>query len=118
MGKTSKAVTVVLISLLLLLFFVSIYVTVEETMPGNAIVVVTEEDRYYHSIHFDHICLEGKRARTMTLAEARSAGFKPHLHDEDLGYFRGNQRFLFHDLLARLGIQVNSRWDRNGNWLW
>lgn len=118
MGKTSKAVTVILISLLLLLFFVSIYVSVEETMPGNSIVVVTEEDKRYHSIHFDHICLEGKHAKTMTLDEARAAGLKPHAHDEDLGYFRGNRRFLFHDLLARFGIQVNSRWDKNGNWLW
>jgi hypothetical protein len=118
MGKTSKAITVFLITLLLLFFFVSIYVTVEEEMPANAVVVVTEEDGLYHSIHFDQLCLEGKRAKTMTLAEARSAGLKPHTHDEDLGYFRGYRRFLFHDLLARLGIQVNSRWDRNGNWLW
>lgn len=118
MGKTFKAVTVVFITLLVLLFFYSIYVSVEETMPGNTVVVVTEEDKLYHSIHFDHICLEGKRAKTLTLAEARSAGFSPHPHDEDLGYFRGNRRYLFHDLLAGLGIQANSRWDKNGNWLW
>jgi hypothetical protein len=118
MGKASKVMVVISISLMVLFLFASVYVSVDETMPGNAIVVVTEEDGLYHSIHFDHICLEGKTARTMTLSEARSRGLQPHAHDEDLGYFRGNRRFLFHDLLARLGIQVNSRWDKNGNWLW
>lgn len=118
MGKTSKTVTVIVISLCLLVFFFSIYITVDETMPDNAIVVITEEDHLYHSIHFDHVCLEGKTARTMTLSEAGLSGFKPHAHDEDLGYFRGNRRFLFHDFLARFGIHANSRWDKNGNWLW
>lgn len=118
MGKTSKTITVILITFLLVLFFFSIYITVDEGMPGNLIVIVTEEDNLFHSIHFDHICLEGKTARTLTLAEARARGFQPHAHDEDLGYFQGNRRFLFHDLLARAGIQVNSRWDKNGNWLW
>jgi hypothetical protein len=118
MGKTSKTIVVVMITLLVLFFFLSVYISVEETMPGNAIVVITEEDHLYHSIHFDHICLEGKSAKTMTLSEARARGLQPHAHDEDLGYFRGNRRFLFHDLLAAIGIQVNSRWDKNGNWLW
>jgi hypothetical protein len=96
----------------------SIYITVEEKIPDNAIVVVTLEDKKYHSIHFDYICLENKTAKTMTLAEAKANGFKPHQHCEDLGYFRGNRRFLFHHLLSKIGITVNSRWDGNGNWLW
>jgi hypothetical protein len=25
---------------------------------------------------------------------------------------------LFHHFLSKLGFPVNSRWDRNGNWLW
>lgn len=118
MGKTSKTIVVLLISLLVLFLFLSVYISVDETIPGNAIVVVTQEDGLYHSIHFDYICLEGKSAKTMTLDEAKAKGFTPHAHDEDLGYFCGNRRFLFHDLLAETGIQVNSRWDRNGNWLW
>ncbi|PKN63858.1 MAG: hypothetical protein CVU57_16935 [Deltaproteobacteria bacterium HGW-Deltaproteobacteria-15] len=118
MGKTSKTITVILITLLLVFFFFSIYVTVDESMPGNATVIVTEEDKLFHSIHFDHICLEGKTAKTMPLLEARERGYQAHAHDEELGYFRGNRRFLFHDFLARAGIQVNSRWDENGNWLW
>ena len=87
-------------------------------MPGNAIVVVTLEDKLYHSIHFDHICVDGKTAQTMTFSEAISVGYRPHTHDIDLGYFRGNRRFLFHHMISRLGIDVNSRWDREGNWLW
>jgi hypothetical protein len=54
----------------------------------------------------------------MTLAEAQKMGYDSHKHDEDLGYFRGNRRFLFHHLLSKLGLSVNSRWDKNGNWLW
>ena len=118
MQKAHKIIVVILISLVVISFFLSIYITVDETMPGNTIVVVTTEDNTYHSIHFDHICLAGKTAKTMTLAEAAEQGFKPHGHDEDLGYFRGTSRFLFHHLLSKLGMQVNSRWDRNGNWLW
>jgi hypothetical protein len=118
MGKPFKIILVIFISLVVIGFFLSIYITVDETMPGNAIVVVTLEDKLYHSIHFDYICLAGKTAKTMTLAEAEAEGFKPHQHDADLGYFRGNRQFLFHHLLAKLGIQVNSRWDKNGNWLW
>ena len=118
MKKAQKTIVVILISLIVLCFFLSIYITVDETMPGNTIVVVTTEDNLYHSIHFDHICLAGKTAKTMTLAEAVKQGFKPHAHDEDLGYFRGTRQFLFHHLLSRLGMQVNSRWDKNGNWLW
>ncbi|MEW6666812.1 MAG: hypothetical protein AB1512_16545 [Thermodesulfobacteriota bacterium] len=118
MQKAHKIVVVILISLVVLCFFFSIYITVDETMPGNTIVVATVEDKAYHSIHFDHICLAGKTAKTMTLDEAVAQGFKPHAHDEDLGYFRGTRRFLFHHFLSKLGIQVNSRWDKNGNWLW
>lgn len=118
MSKKLKTTIVILISLLVVCFFLSIYITVEEKIPGNAVVVVTLEDKQYHSIHFDYICVENKTAKTMTLAEARAEEFTPHQHCEDLGYFRGNRRFLFHHLLSKIGITVNSRWDRNGNWLW
>ena len=118
MGEKYKIISVVLISLLIIGFFLSIYVTIEEKLPGSAIVVVTEEDKLYHSIHFDHICVTGKTAKSMTLSEARAKGYKPHQHDHGLGYFRGNRRFLFHDFLSKMGVEVNSRWDKDGNWLW
>jgi hypothetical protein len=118
MSEKGKIVTVIVISLLIIFFFISIYITVEETIPDNAVVVVTLEDKVYHSIHFDHICVVGKKANTMTLSEALGKNFKPHLHCQDLGYFRGNRRFLFHDILSKLGMGINSRWDKNGNWLW
>ncbi len=120
MGKPQKGkiAVVILISLLVIGFFLSIYVTVDEKIPGNAVVVVTKEDKCFHSIHFDHICVVGKTAQTMSLSEAESNGFKPHSYCEELGYFRGNRQFLFHHLLSKLGFPVNSRWDRNGNWLW
>lgn len=118
MNKPIKTLIVLLVSLIVIGFFLSIYITVDEKMPGNAVVVVTQEDRLYHSIHFDHICVFGKTAKTMPLSEALEKGYKPHKHCEDLGYFRGNRRFLFHHLLSKSGIPVNSRWDKNGNWLW
>jgi len=118
MGEKYKILSVVLISLLVVGFFLSIYITVEEKIPGNAIVVVTEEDKLYHSIHFDHICVAGKTAKTMTLSEAAAKRYKPHAHCQALGYFKGNRRFLFHHILSKIGMQVNSRWDKNGNWLW
>ena len=118
MKKYYQLIIVIVLSLVVIGFFISIYVTVDETMPGNAIVIVTKEDKRYHSIHFDHICVAGKTAQTMTLAEALAEGYKPHQHDEDLGYFKGNRQFLFYHLLGKLGFPVNSRWDKNGNWLW
>lgn len=118
MGKNQKIIAVISISLVVILLFLSIQITVEEEIPGNAVVVVTLEDKLYHSIHFDHICVTGKTAQTMTLSEALAAGYEPHSHDIDLGYFRGNRRFLFHHLLSKLGMKVNSRWDNEGNWLW
>ena len=118
MGKKSKIITVFFFSFFLIAFFLSIYVSVEEAIPGNALVVITLEDKIYHSIHFDHICVVGKTAKTMPLSEAISKGYRPHGHCAELGYFRGNRRFLFHHLLSKLGFQANSRWDRNGNWLW
>lgn len=118
MSKKLKTAIVILISLFVVCFFLSIYITIEEKIPGNAVVVVTLEDKLYHSIHFDYICVENKTAKTMTLAEAEANGFKPHQHCEDLGYFRGNRRFLFHHLLSKIGFTINSRWDKNGNWLW
>ncbi len=118
MRQKYKIISVVLLSLLVVFFFFSIYITVEEKIPGNAVVVVTEEDKLYHSIHFDHMCVAGRTAKTMTLSEALSKGYKPHNHCQSLGYFQGNRRFLFHHLLSKLGVQVNSRWDQNGNWLW
>jgi hypothetical protein len=118
MSKPIKILIVALVSLIVIGFFLSIYITVDEKMPGNGVVVATQEDKLYHSIHFDHICVFGKTAKTMSLSEALEKGFKPHKHDEDLGYFRGNRRFLFHHLLSKLGFPVNGRWDRNGNWLW
>ena len=118
MKKKYKIITVIVISLFIVAFFLSIYITVDEKMPGNAVVVVTLEDKRYHSIHFDYICVMNKTAQTMTLSEAVAKGFKPHQHCQDLGYFKGNRRFLFHHVLSKLGIPINSRWDKNGNWLW
>jgi hypothetical protein len=118
MSKKWKIITVVSISLIIVLLFLSIYITVEEKIPGNAVVVVTPEDKLYHSIHFDLICVDGKTAQTMTLAEALSEGYKPHDYDTELGYFEGNSRFLFYHILSRLGMNVPSRWDKDCNWLW
>ena len=94
MRKKGKIVVIILVSLLVIGFFLTIYITVDEEIPGNAVVVVTEEDKQYHSIHFDHICVAGKTAQTMTLSEAEAKGYKPHKHDEDLGYFQGNSQGL------------------------
>jgi len=118
MGKKFKIITVILISLLLIAFFLSIYITVEEEIPDNAVVVITLEDKLYHSIHFDYVCLANKTAKTTNLAEAKAKEYKPDPHCRNLGYFRGNTRFLFHHLLSKLGFHVNSRWDEFGNWLW
>ena len=118
MVKRYKVIIVVLISLLLVGFFLSIYITVNEKMPSNTVVVVTLEDKLYHSIHFDYICVAGQTAQTLTLTEALDQGYKPHQHCDDLGYFKGTRRFLFHHILSKIGIRVNSRWDKNGNWLW
>lgn len=118
MGKNKKILSVIAICIILIAFFLSIYITVEEQIPGNAIVIITEEDKFYHSIHFDHICVAGKTAKTMTLSEALSRGYKEHDYCRDLGYFRGNRRFLFHHLLSKLGFNINGRWDKDGNWLW
>jgi hypothetical protein len=118
MGKKRRVLTVTLLSLIVIGFFLSIYITVDEEMPHNALVVVTSEDKLYHSIHFDHICVMGKSAKTMNLSEAVALGYKPHQHDQDLGYFRGNRHFLFHHCLHKIGFQINSRWDKDGNWLW
>ncbi|MEJ2726009.1 MAG: hypothetical protein P8175_15475 [Deltaproteobacteria bacterium] len=118
MRRSYQIITVAFVSALLVGFFLSIYVTVEEKMPDNAVVVVTVEDKLYHSIHFDYVCVAGKTAKTTNLAEALAEGYKADPHCEELGYFRGNRRFLFHHLLSKVGIAVNSRWDQNGNWLW
>ena len=118
MAQKGKIAAVIVLSLIVVAFFLSIYITVDEEIPDNAVVIVTSEDKLYHSIHFDHICVLNKTAQSSTLKQAREKGYKPHKHDEDLGYFRGNRRFLFHHLLSKIGLSVNSRWDRNGNWLW
>ena len=118
MQKKHQIVVVVLVSLLIVGFFLSIYISVEENLPGNAVVVVTLEDKLYHSIHFDHICVANLTAETMTRTRAEADGYKPHAHCQDLGYFKGNSIFLFHYILSKFGVRVNSRWDKNGNWLW
>ena len=118
MGKTSKKIIVIVISLALVIFFFGIYITVDEEIPDNAIVVVTLENKLYHSIHFDYICVAQKTAKTMLLSEAKEKGFKPDAHCQDLGYFRGNRLFLYQYILSKFGMHYNSRWDKNGNWLW
>ena len=118
MKKHHKIAVVIFLSLVMIGLFLSIFITVEETIPANAVVIATEEDKLYHSIFGGYKCLMGKEARTMTLSEAVRQGYKPHSYDKDLGYFRGNRRFLFHHMLSKLGINVNSRWDSNGDWLW
>ena len=118
MTKNQKIAVIIILSLMMIGLFVSIFITVEETIPDNAVVIVTEEDKFYHSIHVDIICLEGKTPKSMPLSEAKKLGYEPHSHDVDLGYFKGNRHFLFHHLLSKLGMDVNSRWDVNGDWLW
>jgi hypothetical protein len=118
MAKKYQIISVTVIILLLVGFFLSIYVTVEEEVPDNAVVVITLEDKLLHSIHFDEICIVGKTAQTTTLKAALTKGYKQDPHCQALGYFRGNKRFLFHHLLSKVGIGVNSRWDKDGNWLW
>jgi len=117
-GKISKIIVAVLISFLLIGFFLGIYITVDEEIPDNAVVVITLEDKHYHSIHFDYICVAGKTAKTMVLSDAKKKGFKPDPHCQDLNYFRGNALFLYQYILSKLGIRYNSRWDGDGNWLW
>ena len=118
MGKVSKIIIVIVISLVLVAFFLGIYITVDETIPNNAVVVVTLEDRLCHSIHFDYLCVAGKTAKTILLSEAKEKGFNLDSHCQDLGYFIGNRLFLYQYILSKFGIQYNSRWDKNGNWLW
>lgn len=118
MGQKKTIITVILVIAVILGFFLSIYITVDETMPSNSVVIVTLEDKLYHSIYFDRPCVADKTAKSMSLSEAVAKGFKPHLYDQELGYFKGTRRFYFHHLLSKLGISVNSRWDKNGNWLW
>jgi hypothetical protein len=117
-GKRLKITVVIVICLLVVAFFLGIYVTVDEEMPENAVVVVTLEDKRYHSIHFDYGAVAGKTAKTMPLSEAKRQGFSPHQHSIDLGYFKGNRLFLYQYVLSKIGIHYNSRWDKNGNWLW
>ncbi len=118
MAKKYQIITVIVISLLLIVFFLSIYITVDEEMPENAVVVITLEDKLYHSIHFDYVEVAGKTAKITTLGKAKAQGYKPSPISESLGYFRGNRQFLFYHILSKLGFQVNSRWDKQGNWLW
>ena len=118
MKKQHKIVVVIFLILIMIGLFLSIFITVEETMPDNALVIVTEEDKLYHSIFGGDVCFLGKEAKTMPLSEAVQLGYKPHSYDVELGYFRGNRRFLFHHLLSKLGMNVNSRWNSNGDWLW
>jgi hypothetical protein len=118
MAKRYQILTVILVSILLIGFFFSIYITIEEQLPQKGIVVITVEDKLYHSIHFDYLCVAGKTAKTTTLSQALSDDYAPDPHCSELGYFRGNTRFLFHHMLSRIGFDMNSRWDRNGNWLW
>ena len=118
MGKLSKIVIVIIISLILVAFFLGIYITVDEEIPNNAVVVVTLEDKHYHSIHFDYIAVAGKTAKTMLLSEARAQGYEADQHSRNLAYFKGNRLFLYQYILKNFGIQYNSRWDKSGNWLW
>jgi len=117
-GKTPKIIVAILISLLVIMFFFGIYITVDEKIPDNAVVVVTLEDKRYHSIHFDYICVAGKTAKTMVLSDAKEKGFKQDPHCQGLNYFRGNTLFLYQYILSKLGMQYNSRWDNAGDWLW
>jgi len=117
-GKHGKITVVIVICLLLVAFFLGIYVTIEEQIPKNAVVVVTLEDKRYHSIHFDYDAVAGKTAKTMALSEAKRQGFTPDQQSVNLGYFKGNRLFLYQYVLSKVGIQYNSRWDKNGNWLW
>jgi len=119
MSKNWKIITVISISLFIVLLFLSIYITVEEKIPGNAVVIVTLEDKKYHSIFFDEVCVQGnKTTQTMTLSEAIAKGYMPHDYDEELDYFKGNRRFLIHHILSKFGMNINSRWDKDGLQLW
>lgn len=118
MKKKRKIAVVAILSIIMICLFMSIFITVEETIPDNAVVIVTEEDKLYHSIWFDPDYIAARTARTTTLGEALKQGYKPHAYDEELGYFKGSRRFLFHHLLSKLGMNINSRWDENGVWLW
>ena len=118
MKKKYQIATVIILSFLVVGFFLSIYITVEEKIPPNAVVVITLEDKLYHSIHFDYSCVAGKTAKTTTLQQALQKGYRPDPHCQELGYFSGNRLFLFHYLLGKAGFPMNSRWDSDGNWLW
>ena len=118
MKKKYQIITVILIAFLLIGFFLSIFITIEEQMPAKTVVLITLEDKLYHSIHFDYICVADKTVKTTTLGDAVNKGYQPDPHCESLGYFRGNTRFLFHHILSKIGFSVTSRWDKYGNWLW
>jgi len=115
--RISKIIVAALISLLLIAFFLGIYITVDEKIPDNAVVLVTSKNKLYHSIHFDNTCYVPPMIK-MELSEAKEKAYKPDPHCQDLGYFRGSNLFLYQYILSKLGMQYNSRWDNAGDWLW
>ena len=117
MGKTPKIIVVILISLLVIMFFLGIYITIDEKIPDNAVVLVTSKNKLYHSIHFDNTCYVPPMIQ-MELSEAKEKAYKPDPHCQDLGYFRGSNLFLYQYIFSKFGIRYNSRWDKDGTWLW
>jgi hypothetical protein len=102
-GKISKIIVAILISLFLIAFFLGIYITVDEEIPDNAVVVVTLEDKRYHSIHFDYICVAAKTAKTMVVSEAKEKGFKQDPHCQDLNYLRLGYGIIADGIMMAIG---------------
>jgi hypothetical protein len=117
-GKRAKITALIVLCLVLGAILTGVYITVEEQIPENALVVVTLEDKHYHSIYFDYDGVAAKTAKTMSLSEAKKQGFRPHQQSIGLGYFTGNRLFLYQYVVSKIGIQYNGRWDKNGDWLW
>jgi hypothetical protein len=105
----------------------STYVT-----PKHALVLCDEREKYYLAPScVDAWSERGERTeaerillpyslQTMTVGEARKAGYKPERTCRDQGGFTQEGRSLTGDLLERIGIlpKLKSRWNADGTWNW
>lgn len=95
-------------------------VEVSEVMPDNAIVLVDDQKKLYHSpIHFR----DDKIDKPAGLREARNAEMKQQKYNpdptcEDRGYFSYERGSLLRAKLSDWFGLAGPRWNDDGSWNW
>lgn len=119
--KFKRYLIIALLFILVPFVFIVSFAKTVETMPENAIVLLSDESKLYYSPMFysDYRINTGDSVRLSTVSEAKLKKYKADKRGRNEGYFKNEQGSIIWEWLDSGGIlKQKHRWNPDGSWNW